>query len=276
MPKQTTLRREFDTTKATFGTDIKRPEKGHAVIITAEVPPELERAGDVIRAAGMKLPKEVPLLAQHLHVAADGSPTVIGKASNFRRTKIGYEGHTCEAIAADIMFAEESELAQKYAKLFPTYIKDVSVGVRIIDGKPLNAKDAYSGYDYTETELFELSVVTVPCNPAASVIRTLKDTFGDQLAIPETGEMATLKQLQADLKALTETVAKNTPESTWKAAEATSLFDLLKDINSRLDDLEGLIEAARAEGSEQRDGRTLPKSNKIDLDDLKAYLDQLK
>jgi hypothetical protein len=269
MPKQTTLRREFDTTKATLGTDIKRPEKGHAVIITAEVPPELERAGDVIRAAGMKLPKEVPLLAQHLHVAADGSPTVIGKASNFRRTKIGYEGHTCEAIAADIQFAEESELAQKYARLFPTYIKDVSVGVRIIDGKPLNAKDAYSGYDYTETELFELSVVTVPCNPAASVIRTLQEAFGDQLELPVDPNVTAIKAMLASF-----------PNDIWKAAEAAELLkqavalnDNIKTILSRLDDLEGLFEAAAQKALGSAGDRTPQKeTTKIDLDDLREYL----
>ena len=167
MPDKT-IRKTFSALKG-LPTGHKHPKGGWTVCCTAEIDPTVERGGDIIRVDGMTWPGEVKLLAQHLRYASDGSPTVIGKATNFRKSSITFDGKPAKAILADIFFAD-SELAGKYKQLWPDFINEVSIGAMVDECEPLDQKNAFGGFDYTKTKGYELSVVTIPANPDYPVL----------------------------------------------------------------------------------------------------------
>jgi hypothetical protein len=158
--------------------DLPKAIDGAWVIATAEIPPEDERGGDIVRVAGMKVPQRFPLLAQHLHCAPDGSPTVIGSVVESRDALVPWNNKAVKAKLLRFVWAK-TPLADKYKALFPEHINTVSIGAMVKDFKPLGP--GAEGFDYTETEIYELSVVTIPANPAATHLAAIKSALGDVL-----------------------------------------------------------------------------------------------
>ena len=48
-------------------------------------------------------------------------------------------------------------------------LDSLSIGFFISDYEPVDAKQPYGGWIFKEVEIFEISVVTVPANPQATV-----------------------------------------------------------------------------------------------------------
>lgn len=48
-------------------------------------------------------------------------------------------------------------------------LDNLSIGFFIKDYEPVDAKQPYGGWIFKEVEIFEISVVTVPANPQATV-----------------------------------------------------------------------------------------------------------
>jgi hypothetical protein len=211
------VRKQFSVFKGKLPAGVTRPANGDIVILSAEIPAEDEGGGDIVRIAGMDVPDCIPLQAQHLKYAPDGSPTTIGKVSKTYDSQIEWKGKNVAAKLGAIEWAP-TELANKYKALWPEFINSVSIGAFIKKADPLDPKKPMLGWDIKESEVFELSIVTIPANPAAKVLRAIKDMFGDELDADP---------LSLDI--------------------ATSL----KSILSRLDDLESLI-VAKAEPAAQQ------------------------
>lgn len=176
-------------------------EQYDTVVMTAEIPPEDERGGDVVRVKGLRTPEEgwVPLLAGHETIASDGSPTVIGKAYGFGDRSIPWRGKQVPSKTAKIEWAD-TELAGKYKQLWPRFINKTSIGFLPTAGKPTE-----TGFDYTEGDLLELSIVPIPANPAASHIRHIKSVLGKDAV--DVNEL-----LFAELKALEQRIDKRLQE----------------------------------------------------------------
>jgi hypothetical protein len=222
----------------------------NTVILTAEVPAEEESAGDIVRCAGMECPDEVPLLAQHMKHAPDGSPTVLGKVSNFRDSKVVWKGSTVPAKLGDIEWAD-TDLAKKYRQVFPKFIRDVSIGAEVL-GEPERIKG--HGWDYKQSRLFELSVVTFGANPAAESVKAIKAALGDAVAEPVNTLAYKIELDDAVLDELKHFIDN---------AIVTVLKDL-QQINKRLDDFECYL-VSKSDDAEQTADHT-PQAQEIDWD----------
>lgn len=201
--------------------ELEKADGKYWVVMSAEVPPDDERGGDVIRIAGMECEDGIPLLAQHMRTLSDGSPAVIGKVEKTVQSKISWKGQKLPAKLGQICFAE-TPLAKKYASLWPEFVNKVSVGAFIKEYEPLDPKSPYGGWDIKKSEVFELSVVTIPANPAASVLRTIKETLGFE---PESNAeiIAALKELTQSNQRLVERLDRFEANSVTRsdAAEQT-------------------------------------------------------
>jgi len=229
---------------------ISRPENGDWVIASAEIP-EGDSDGDIIRIKGMTTPIGIPLQAQHMRHAPDGSPTTIGKIVEYRDTSIDWNGKSIPARLQRFEWAP-SELAAKYKELWPKFVNRVSVGLRIKEAKPIDK----GGYDYTDTEQFELSIVTFGANEAAraAIAKALGDDPEDEDEIETEGDES------LPLKELTDIIA----------SLDAGLADLTKQLNSRLDDIESKIVVASEGAGPKHDRQDQPKT--IDLDLLRDML----
>lgn len=146
---------------------------GYMAVASAEIPPEDERGGDVIRLAGMSIGPDIPLLAGHVHTGPAGQPSIIGRCLSFERGTIPWGTATVPALFAAWEWAD-TELAMQYRTLWERgFLNCVSVGILVKDVAPLSKSDPLGGWDIKSSELLELSVVAVPANPAAR--RLMKD-----------------------------------------------------------------------------------------------------
>ena len=124
----------------------------------------VDRMGDIIEPHGVQLDnyrRNPIVLAQH------DADSPVGRCIS-----IGVEGG---AVRAKIQFAPEgvSELADEYCRLAKTgIISAVSVGFAPLKSEPIRDEKGRStgGLRFTSWELLELSLVSVPANPAAVVI----------------------------------------------------------------------------------------------------------
>lgn len=236
------IRREFSTKR--YVPKFPKPEDGAWVCMSAEVPVEDECGGDIIRVAGLKCEApeggSIKMLAQHKPVLPDGSPGVVGKIEETKEGHVEWKGKLVPAKFARFSWAKDGEghvtdLASKYKSLWDGgYLDSVSVGVQVDKYEPIDPKNPFGGYDFQETRLFELSIVTIPANPAATVLRAIADTFDPQ---PEP-IAATIQSF--DYSDSFDAIRKE-------------IVGLSKSFNSRLDDLESAI-------AEKADGPLIPPS----------------
>ncbi len=177
-----TLHKEVGFALKALPAGITAPNDGAWCVMSAEM---TDRDGDVVRVKGLKVPADgVPLLAQHMRKGIDGSPTTIGRLVETKDSEIEYEGKNVPAKLGRFKWAN-TELANKYRELWPEFLNTVSIGAAINDCEPLDKKNPFGGMDYKNTELFELSLVTIPANAAATALRTIKEKLGDDLDISQ-------------------------------------------------------------------------------------------
>ena len=193
------------------------PEDGIWVWITSEI---VDSDGDIVRVSGINTSKyhnppntHMKCLAQHLKKLEDGTAPVIGIITEFKKTINSVNGRVVPAMAAYVEWLKKSvpvvdadgkqvvidgvpqerlemlPLAKHYyemttAKPHPG-IDSVSVGIDEVEYKALEG----GRYDITGCSLYEVSMVTVPSNYSATVIKELKDRFGDQLDTSEIKEV---------------------------------------------------------------------------------------
>jgi HK97 family phage prohead protease len=188
--------------------------KGEDADVVAYASVEVEdRDRDIVRVAGISLKNHtdaspVKLFASHLRSLPNGESPVIGRVLRFARVKHGDTGQPALAFAAK--FAG-TPLGKHYKGLYGDGDQtDFSIGFRVHKAEPLG-KD--KGFDFTETELMEVSCVALPANAHASAMKALEETY---------------------------------PEA--KPADNSEVISLLKSIQSRLDDLEDTFYAGKAKG----------------------------
>jgi HK97 family phage prohead protease len=124
--------------------------------------PEVDRVGDIVDPMGASFASEIPLLWQHKH----DSP--VGIAEFGKPTK---RGIPFKAILARI--EEDGPLKQlvdmAWQSVKAKLVRGVSIGFRPIKYDIMSE----GGLKFTQTEIFELSLVTIPAN-ASATIQTIK------------------------------------------------------------------------------------------------------
>ncbi|MCR3759158.1 HK97 family phage prohead protease [Clostridium felsineum] len=118
---------------------------------------DTDRAGDSMKMSGVQLGnylKNPVILANHCY-GYEEKPTVIGKALDVR-----IDG---TQLIFKIQFAETDNGKDWFYLYSNGFMNASSIGFNPIKYEP----NDNGGYDYTEWELLELSLVAVPCNPNA-------------------------------------------------------------------------------------------------------------
>lgn len=124
-----------------------------------------DRDGDIVETDAIV--KSIPAFAKnpvclacHQHRLPDGMPPVVGSwdTDSFKATE-----HRSEM---DLVFAT-TELGETWWNLYKNkHVRAVSIGFRLLDGFE-EVKDKIRVYHITKIELYEISCVPVPANPAA-------------------------------------------------------------------------------------------------------------
>lgn len=153
-------------TRAFSFLEIKGMDEDSRVITGIATTPETDRVGDIVDPMGAKFADEMPLLWQHKH----DSP--VGVATFGKPTK---NGIPFKAIIAKI--DEDGPLKQltnmAWQSVKARLVRAVSIGFRPIK---YNIMDT-GGLQFTQSEIYELSLVTIPAN-ASATIQTIKALSG--------------------------------------------------------------------------------------------------
>lgn len=130
--------------------------------------PEPDRMGDIVDPLGAKFAAELPLLWQHRHDAPVGTvrfgkPTAKGIPFRASVAKIENPGPLKDLV----------DMAWDAVKA--KLVRGVSIGFRALEYAFMES----GGIRFSETEIYELSLVTIPAN-ASATIQTIKamDTAG--------------------------------------------------------------------------------------------------
>lgn len=142
--------------------EIKAVDDESRVISGIATTPEPDRVGDVVDPMGAKFANPLPLLWQHRH----DSP--VGTVMFEKPTKAGIKFKaTLPTITEEGPLKQMVDMAWQAVKA--KLVRGVSIGFRAM-------KYAYmenGGVNYQESEIYELSLVTIPAN-ASATIQTIK------------------------------------------------------------------------------------------------------
>lgn len=148
--------------------EVKNYDDDQQVISGLATTPEPDRYGDIVEPLGAKFAAELPLLWQHRHdspvgIVKFGKPTAKGIPFEASVAKINTPG----------ALKDLCDLAWQSVK--EKLVRGVSIGFRALEYSYMEG----GGIRFTETEIYELSLVTIPAN-AAATIQTIKamDTSG--------------------------------------------------------------------------------------------------
>lgn len=191
-----------------------------------------DREGDIVRVEGIDFSSHtdahpLKILCNHdRKLTVDGYP-VVGKAVTFQRTAFAKDGENCPALVFGMKFAP-TDFGQRMKKLYDgKFLTDFSIGA---DSKPGGAAALKGGgVDWKATTLNEVSACVFGMNQHAKTIERALDVE-DEMAT------ATLKPDARPDKIL---LLLN--------EQAT----LLKQITSRLDDIESIVVAKSDATAEQ-------------------------
>lgn len=130
-----------------------------------------DRTGDIVLASGIKFRGDIPLLFQHNHDKPIGEILALTPLSKGFAIKARIPKNSGLAYVDDAIKQIRSRL-----------VKGFSIGFRALKGRPNKGK----GTIFTEAEIYEVSAVTVPCNPDARIleVRSVADAIEhDRLSV---------------------------------------------------------------------------------------------
>lgn len=145
---------------------------------------ETDRYGDIVEPSGAKFATEIPLLWQHSHSDPVGWANLTAKKS------------TIDFTAKLAKIDEDGDLKKSLDKAWQMVkiglVKGVSIGFRALEWAWMEESN---GIRFTEIEIYELSIVTIPANAGAS-ISTIKAYANN--TIPLQKASITTKSVGAD------------------------------------------------------------------------------
>jgi HK97 family phage prohead protease len=155
--------------------EVKSIDEEKRIIRGMATTPTVDRVGDIIEPEGVQFKNPMPLLWQHQHDQPIGH-TTFGKP-----TKAGIPFES-EFVHPDAVKSEtlKDRLQMAWDSVKTQLVRAVSIGFRPIEYSFMDS----GGIRYSETEVYELSAVTIPAN-ADAVITTIKSL--DAVARHEAG-----------------------------------------------------------------------------------------
>lgn len=154
---------------------IKSIDEEQRTITGMATTPETDRMGDVVDPMGATFAPEIPLLWQHEY------DKPVGTAKFGKPTKSGIPfTATVAAIADPGPLKDLVDMAWQAVKA--KLVRGVSIGFRALKYSFLDD----GGIEFSETEIYELSLVTIPAN-ASATIQTIKAMGRPRVAAVERG-----------------------------------------------------------------------------------------
>ena len=155
---------------------VKTVEEGKRIIRGIATTPTVDRVGDIIEPLGVKFKNPLPLLWQHKHDAP------IGHVKFGTPTEKGIE------FEAELPVVEEEgtlrdRIEEAWQSIKLGLVKAVSIGFRPIEYSFIDG----GGIRFSETEVFELSAVTIPANADAviSAVKSIDAQLRAEQGVPE-------------------------------------------------------------------------------------------
>ena len=146
--------------------EVKGLDDDQRTITGMATTPEADRVGDIVEPMGATFAKEVPLLWQHKH----DSPVGIAEFGRATKTGIPFRA-TIARIEEDGELKRLVDRAWQSVKA--SLVRGVSIGFRPLDYEVMDK----GGLRFTKSEIYELSLVTIPAN-ASATIQTIKALSG--------------------------------------------------------------------------------------------------
>lgn len=168
--------------------EIKAVDDDQRVITGIATTPEPDRVGDIVEPLGAKFANPLPLLWQHRH----DSP--VGTVVFDKPTKSGIKFKaTLPKIEEAGMLKDLVDMAWQSVKA--KLVRGVSIGFRALEYSFMDG----GGVRFAETEIMELSLVTVPANASA----TIQSIKAMDTSLQRTGPVRLIQPKQDKVEPLT-------------------------------------------------------------------------
>ena len=222
--------------------NIKALDDEQRVITGVATTPSPDRVGDVVEPMGVEFKNPLPLLWQHEHDKPVGTvqfdqPTEKGITFTARLADVKDEGKL------------KDRIDEAWQSLKANLVRGVSIGFRPIEYSWLDE----GGIRFIKSEVFELSLVTIPAN-AEATINTIKSLDRKQLAAqgkkaapvvrvtPAGASASTTKTIKSpkpqegnDMKTIAEQIAEFEATRVTKAAEMEAIMTKSAETGETLD-----------------------------------------
>jgi HK97 family phage prohead protease len=137
---------------------VKSVDEEKRIIRGVATTPTVDRVGDIIDPLGVKFDNPLPLLWQHEH------DKPIGSVKFDKPTKAGIN-FEAEIASTDEPGTLKDRLDEAWQSIKMGLVRAVSIGFRAIEYAFMDS----GGVRYVETEVYELSAVTIPANADALI-----------------------------------------------------------------------------------------------------------
>jgi HK97 family phage prohead protease len=138
--------------------EVKSVDEEKRIIRGVATTPTVDRVGDIIDPLGVKFDNPLPLLWQHEH------DKPIGSVKFDKPTKAGIS-FEAEIASTDEPGTLKDRLDEAWQSIKMGLVRAVSIGFRAIEYAFMDS----GGVRYVETEVYELSAVTIPANADALI-----------------------------------------------------------------------------------------------------------
>lgn len=191
------------TNRAYAVLEIKSVSEDKRIIRGVATTPSVDRVGDIVEPLGVSFKNPMPLLWQHKHDAP------VGTVKFDKPTK---DGITFEAEIPHV--SEEGNLKNRVDEAWQSVklglVKAVSIGFRAVEYAFMDE----GGIRFIKTEVYELSLVTIPAN--ADAVITAKNFSAETAALIKSFDVGAPTAAPVIMKS-----AKHAPASSGKTERAT-------------------------------------------------------
>lgn len=245
--------------------EIKSVQEDQRIIVGTATTPSPDRMGDIVEPLGVKFNNPLPLLWQH------DSALPVGQVRFKKPTKNGIDFEATLPVVKEAgPLKDRVDTAWQEVKY--GLVKGVSIGFRGLERSAL--KDG--GIRFIESEVLELSLVTIPAN-AEATIQTIKSIDSELLAASGHKRIS-VERAPAGVTAATPPVtakeAKRTMSKRTLADAIASWEATLKQKETELDQVES--KALESDDTLDADDKDKIASLKIDLKEVEDQLRILK
>lgn len=138
--------------------EVKAVDSDRRVITGIATTPEPDRMGDIVEPLGAKFKNPLPLLWQHMH------DKPVGTVKFEKPTEKGIP-FTAELPTIEEAGALKDLVDMAWQSVKAKLVRGVSIGFRALEYSFLDS----GGIRFSETEIMELSLVTIPANASATI-----------------------------------------------------------------------------------------------------------